>query len=510
MKLTNYLHSLLPLLLSAACLCQADTPVEILKRARSGDRIAMRQIGRRLIQGDGVPREVSSGIGWLEKAAGEGDDVAMLMLGDIYRNGIGVSKNMRKAIRYYEQAERAGSEVAIKRLKKYRPETRKKGEAGDEKKSEEPQPIRKEDQSKDIEEIFAIGDRAAASNSSGDGLRREHRNVQRDDHVLNKQDPGGEFRGASKHQRKKTHPVDEPDGAVLPHNILEVDFNARDRSGQTLLHIAASKGEEGDVRTLLNAGADPHAKDNMGKTPLHLAAAAGSEDVIKLLIAAGAAPDAEDEIKATPLHYAAIWAHPSCIKELLEAGANPNVFDDAYGASGAGVTGPLGFPWNYYCSYGTPLHRAIVGSSLLFGRRGAIKALLDSGADFNIVNCVPPPHEHKSPLYLATALKDYLTMIELLEAGADPNYGEDSLRPLQVALDDDDHLAAEILLNSGAQVLSADIVCCRSFRMFFLVAPRHFLYWLFLLPLLACVLRFVICPAIIYFRSFVFKSKKRR
>lgn len=49
------------------------------------------------------------------------------------------------------------------------------------------------------------------------------------------------------------------------------DVNKRFENGRTLLHLAAMKGHEEEVKNLINEGSDVHAKDDYGYTPLHLA-----------------------------------------------------------------------------------------------------------------------------------------------------------------------------------------------------------------------------------------------
>jgi lysophospholipase len=54
------------------------------------------------------------------------------------------------------------------------------------------------------------------------------------------------------------------------------------------LHIAAARGQEQQVRTLLEAGYSVHERDYAGRTPLYLAALNGHLDTVKLLHNAGA------------------------------------------------------------------------------------------------------------------------------------------------------------------------------------------------------------------------------
>ncbi len=63
----------------------------------------------------------------------------------------------------------------------------------------------------------------------------------------------------------------------------EVALNVNNAQGATALHLAAVKGNEALIRSLLLAGADPSMGDRNGKTPESMAVAAGHENVAKLL-----------------------------------------------------------------------------------------------------------------------------------------------------------------------------------------------------------------------------------
>lgn len=416
MKPTNYLRSLLPLLLSAACLCQADTPAEILKRARRGDRIAMRQIGHRLIRGDGVPREVSSGIGWLEKAAGEGDDVAMLMLGDIYRNGIGVSKNMRKAIRYYEKAEEAGSEVAVKRLEKYRPDAKDRrvvkravrapsaersseaAGAGGKGACVQSSGGKRDD---DGAESAAIADleletqqeeEAAGWSSTGSSSVNRGENQKTVERLTPAQREAREKLAAQgireyEYSRRAVGAAENGDVALLQ-LLLDagVPLNERGRAG--LLHAAVKGGQTKAVAYLISKGARVYATDASGKTPLHVAAAYGKADVLEQLLKAGANVGVVDSHGYTPLHAAVSSGQSGVVKLLLKAGARL----EAVSREGE-----------------TPLYLAVAA-----GNAGMVKFLLSSGAQVN-----PKNGEYEKSLLEAAADHKHWDVYKILrQAGA--------------------------------------------------------------------------------------------
>jgi ankyrin repeat protein len=73
-----------------------------------------------------------------------------------------------------------------------------------------------------------------------------------------------------------------------------------DSGGDSLLHIAAMRGDARTAELLLNAGADPNAPGDMSYTPLHYAHWKRHDDVIALLLAHGARTDLRNEFGKLP------------------------------------------------------------------------------------------------------------------------------------------------------------------------------------------------------------------
>ncbi|CAL1157456.1 unnamed protein product [Cladocopium goreaui] len=100
---------------------------------------------------------------------------------------------------------------------------------------------------------------------------------------------------------------------VLPCSCQGQDATAEDnavekknRLGRTELHNAVCKGDEKRVQQLLQNRASVDAKDESGRTPLHLAASevSGPTKIIKLLLEARAMTEAKDLGGLTPLNLA--------------------------------------------------------------------------------------------------------------------------------------------------------------------------------------------------------------
>lgn len=97
-----------------------------------------------------------------------------------------------------------------------------------------------------------------------------------------------------------------------------VDANQTGGFDDTMLHIAARKGDLADIEVLVASGADVNAIGDIGNTPLHGAASKGHLTVIEFLLSKGADPSLKNEYGET----AADWAQNSNhlkIVQLLRA-----------------------------------------------------------------------------------------------------------------------------------------------------------------------------------------------
>lgn len=96
---------------------------------------------------------------------------------------------------------------------------------------------------------------------------------------------------------------DTPDAAPLD------SPTARNREGDTLLHLAALRGDEADVQDLVALGAVVNARGEFGMTALHHAAIAGHVAVAERLLALGANREAPDDAGQSPAKLAALGSH---------------------------------------------------------------------------------------------------------------------------------------------------------------------------------------------------------
>jgi ankyrin repeat protein len=93
------------------------------------------------------------------------------------------------------------------------------------------------------------------------------------------------------------------DNAVYYHNNADIarvlvamgaNVNARNRHGETALHVAACFNNVKAICFLLDAGANIEAKDNRGRTPLLAAACSGQPEATEALLLRGASASSTD------------------------------------------------------------------------------------------------------------------------------------------------------------------------------------------------------------------------
>lgn len=171
---------------------------------------------------------------------------------------------------------------------------------------------------------------------------------------------------------------------------------------QTLLHIAATKGQTGMARRLLALGLDPEALDSYSENPLIKAAENGHPGVVKLLVAHKVKLSHWSSEAETALSVAAKKGHLAVVMELVQAGAP--------------VRGKEG-------------DRA-VANAVEHKQPAVVRFLLNKGADVNARGFFQRPL-----VSLAAWTKQPDLAIELLKRGADPNLkSKAESTPLEMAV----------------------------------------------------------------------------
>jgi ankyrin repeat protein len=110
-----------------------------------------------------------------------------------------------------------------------------------------------------------------------------------------------------------------------------LDFYIRDERGQQALHLAAERGNEYIVASLLGNyyWDNPGLKCKQGQTALHRAVWGGSEEIVAKILSEWPKPllNLQDNEGRTALYYAVERGNQAMVEQLLKKGANPNIKD---------------------------------------------------------------------------------------------------------------------------------------------------------------------------------------
>ncbi|MDR1565766.1 MAG: ankyrin repeat domain-containing protein [Treponema sp.] len=266
--------------------------------------------------------------------------------------------------------------------------------------------------------------------------------------------------------------------------------NARNKEGDTALHVAVRMNQQETGELLLNRGADifaPNAKgesplylsfplpgrdaselrrwmltsqtlaarDGLGNTALHYAAQWQYEDWIPLLIQLGAAAEAANATGETPLFAGVKQNAPGTIRVLIASGANLGSRDTLGNTAlhaavrwnarrSAETLLDLGLDINAHALNGkTPLH-----DSIRLGMNDIESLLLARGADLEVRDA-----DGNTPFVEAILAGFPVTMERLVDNGADPNtrnFRGDT--PLHIAAAIERNDIAVLLLGWGASI----------------------------------------------------------
>ena len=315
---------LLGILLSSVTFSQ--TSHELRRQARRGDVVSMRKLGKRLIVGENISKDVVNGVKLIKMAADKGDSVALLMLGDLSRQGIGMPKNLKIALQYYKKAEEAGNEAATKRLAKY----------GEKAETKEPD-----------------NDKAGKNSKKKKSSSENHTDISLDT-------PQEDVSSAAlKPEKTETKDETSPSSETPePAEIVNVDEN---------LLIAAKYGNYEGVKNYLQQKANINHKTDKNETALTLAAKKGYVEIVKLLLDSGADIS---YVRNAPWCYSSV----AIAKLLVAAGANVN-WETTYS--------PVLTPWcitknnpemvKFYIEHGADFNKEVEPSALVWCLRTVTK-----------------------------------------------------------------------------------------------------------------------------------------
>ena len=181
----------------------------------------------------------------------------------------------------------------------------------------------------------------------------------------------------------------------LEHNA---DVNSQNNDGLTPLLLASRRKNLDVVRLLLDHNADVHVRDKRGNTPLHVATSTGNGnlDICRILLNRNAEVDSRTHHGSTPLLLASECGTPELVQLFLDHNADPHARDGDGDTllHCAAITGhlevvrlllELNAETNSRNNKGsTPLHLASAGYEE--GNLDVVRLLLDHGADAQAQN----------------------------------------------------------------------------------------------------------------------------
>ena len=181
----------------------------------------------------------------------------------------------------------------------------------------------------------------------------------------------------------------------LEHNA---DVNSQNNDGLTPLLLASRRKNLDVVRLLLDHNADVHVRDKRGNTPLHVATSTGNGnlDICRILLNRNAEVDSRTHHGSTPLLLASECGTPELVQLFLDHNADPHARDGDGDTllHCAAITGhlevvrlllELNAEANSRNNKGsTPLHLASAGYEE--GNLDVVRLLLDHGADAQAQN----------------------------------------------------------------------------------------------------------------------------
>jgi ankyrin repeat protein len=233
------------------------------------------------------------------------------------------------------------------------------------------------------------------------------------------------------------------------------DASRRTTTGETALHLAAASGRVEGVSAILAHRPDVDATENArGQTPLMFAAAAGRAEVVEVLLLAGAdatiktrvidyptmAIEDRDAAKIRHDRLQALYGEDRVYNTMVDGTAPPaahpqssssqedeeeaeelrpdeeNAVRHPDAAQPAGIEEERTVPFSYDELVGRQGGNSALHYAAREGRRDAVMALIDGGADVNDVTS----GDFTSPLLMATLNGHFDLAVELLERGADP------------------------------------------------------------------------------------------
>lgn len=222
----------------------------------------------------------------------------------------------------------------------------------------------------------------------------------------------------------------------------EIDINAQDNKGNTVLHQLAIRSTHIELfKRLLQQKPILDTVNQQGNTALYLAIQA-EEEMALLLLQAGANPNLAGGDDKTPLYLSIERDNQDLVKQLIKHGADVNQLNKQgqnplFALVDAGTSTSMveqliaaGINLKSKDQQGNTIIQALSNSMSKDGALPRLKLMLDEGGDSNVTNA-----NLETPLHQAVLSHAPKTAQLLLAAGANPNaQDKDGATPLHYAI----------------------------------------------------------------------------
>ena len=175
----------------------------------------------------------------------------------------------------------------------------------------------------------------------------------------------------------------------------KLDVNYKDKSGMSVLGMAAKEGNVEMMTALIENGADVDSSDQVGRTPLMHAGTSKNPVAVRLLIESDANVNAKDTFIGGPLAWTSGFGTAESVQDLVDAGAQVETVGAATGYTpliwASGFGDPKSIPVLIEAGANIEAKDTVDGGTALMhasrtGKIDGVQTLLEAGANVKAVD----------------------------------------------------------------------------------------------------------------------------